>query len=123
MPSLLKHALVKLLIVFEGGANINVTVVNLCAGTLHHQMGEFQALHTADAGAIFIVVLIAAAHTVNDNHRFWRGLHVTPHNSALGGTRRVAHAFEFEAGEYIRPLPITPLREPRCAEQTRSRSQ
>jgi hypothetical protein len=60
------EALIELIVALPGGADIDVEIVDGRSGLFMDQVGELQALHAADGGAVVVVVLVAGAHAVND---------------------------------------------------------
>ncbi len=74
-------------------------------------MGELQALHAADIRAVGVVVLVAAAHAVDDRHRFGLGHAIAQDHIAIGWPGGIAHALKFHAGEHIGQPPVAVLRD------------
>ena len=103
--------MIELFVTFGVRTQVNIEVVDLRAGLFHHQMRELQRGHAADRRAIFVVVLVAAAHAMHNRHRLRHGHAVAQHDLPLGGTRSVAHALEFQTGEDVFQPAIAVLRD------------
>ena len=65
---LFEQALVELFVAFARRAYVNIKLIDFRAGLFTHQVGKFKALHTADGRTVGIVVLVAAAHAMNNPH-------------------------------------------------------
>ena len=64
--SLIEYTVVELLKAFTEASNVNVEFVDLGFGMLSHQVGELHGVHTADPRTIVMILLVSAAHTVDD---------------------------------------------------------
>ena len=59
----------ELLVALAERPEVDVELVDLGARLLLHQVGELQGVHAADAAAVGVVVLVAAADAVEDRDR------------------------------------------------------
>src|SRR3989304_43237 len=80
-------------------------------------MTELQGCHAAYRRAMLVIVLIAAAHTVDDRHRLWFGLAVAEHDLAVGRSCGVAQTLEFHIGEHVCQPAVSVLRNALAVEQ------
>src|SRR5471030_2665514 len=70
--ALFLDAFVEFFIAFSEGAHVDVMFIALCLGQLlAYQVGKLERIHAADARAVFVVILVARSHAVNDRNTLW----------------------------------------------------
>ena len=71
-------------------------------------MGELHGIHAADLGAILVVVVVAAAHAVDDGYRLRLGATIQ-HDLAVGWPRSIDQPLKLKASDYTFQPPIAIL--------------
>ncbi len=105
-----EQAMIELLVSFPEAAHVDVEVIHIRPGFFFDQVSEFQSVHAADPGAIFVVALVPASDAVNDADAF-RSLPVGEHDLAAGRTRGAVHLFEVQTGQHILELAVAVFRD------------
>ncbi len=67
-----------------------------------HQVGELQALHTADHRTVIVIVPVTTTNTVNNPDCLRFGDTIAQGDLTVGGASRIGQAFEFKAGKDVR---------------------
>ena len=94
-------------------AHVYVEIVDLSirADLVVDQVAVFECVHTADPAAVFVVVVVAAAHAVDNGHALGRigkiAVPIPHQDTAARGAGGVVEPFEFQAGEDI-GVPAVP---------------
>ena len=122
MGALVQHPMVELLVALARRPDVDVEVVHLGTGqTLPHQMREFQRIHTADFGAVLVVILVAGADAMDDGHALGLGDAIPQDDAPARGPGRIDQALEFQAGEDIGQPPVAILGDAAGVEQVVAR--
>ena len=105
---LLLNTLVELLITFAETAHVNIHLINISIGFFLKQVGILKSIHTANARAILMIVLVPAANAV-DNRNALRLPTIGKDYVSLGGASGATQPFKLKASEHIGIVPVAIL--------------